>query len=315
MTAITRVEASSPSTISQNNDTFCNRITNLFKKILEYKNAISAGIGALSAYSFGAIIGVGFGLAAYGVFSFLKYKSNANNAEAQSAQVNQSQENTKIKYPIVRKFPPKSEVDTIIWEKNDNGQMEFVSKNGQMNCFDDKEILKTHGSSVKKLTQKIYCVSDKKYYPMEIGFDHKGRSIIQQQAIRGCTAATAAMLIVDNGGNFNVSILQGRSLADNGRILQDIQDANLRGKKAIETRVENLKELSEQIKKNGPAIVSIDNNGSHSIVVDEISDNGVRLRDPYHGWSITVTKEAFEKRFSGNTIIQVVNRHSWFPFI
>ncbi|NGX41937.1 MAG: hypothetical protein K940chlam7_00211 [Chlamydiae bacterium] len=33
--------------------------------------------------------------------------------------------------------------------------------------------------------------------------------------------------------------------------------------------------------------------------------DSARIRDPYHGWEITVTLGSLEKRFSGGSVIQV----------
>jgi hypothetical protein len=58
--------------------------------------------------------------------------------------------------------------------------------------------------------------------------------------------------------------------------------------------------LKNEISLYGPCILSIQGLkegriGGHFIIVDEISDdfNKVRIRDPFHGWEITITKDAF----------------------
>lgn len=72
----------------------------------------------------------------------------------------------------------------------------------------------------------------------------------------------------------------------------------------------DINDLRKAIEQNGSAIISISDPkaGSHSLIVDEISEKGVRVRCPYHGWAITVTKEAFKSRFDEDeAIIQIVN--------
>ncbi len=39
----------------------------------------------------------------------------------------------------------------------------------------------------------------------------------------------------------------------------------------------------------------IHSNGSHEIVIDEVAEEGVHLRDPYHGWAIIVSHQSFRK--------------------
>ena len=46
--------------------------------------------------------------------------------------------------------------------------------------------------------------------------------------------------------------------------------------------------------------------------MDDVSEDlqQVRLRDPYHGWEITVSAKAFQSRWKGNQkIIQIENKN------
>lgn len=94
-------------------------------------------------------------------------------------------------------------------------------------------------------------------------------------------------------------------------IQQDIRKA---GFKPMVTSLESnsLKTLRDQLLEYGSAIVSIidPQAGCHSIIVDEVSKDlkQVRLRDPYHGWKITVSAEAFQSRWKGQTVIQIENK-------
>ena len=66
------------------------------------------------------------------------------------------------------------------------------------------------------------------------------------------------------------------------------------------------KELKEHLKAYGSAIVSAGGEiGAHVIIVDAIDDDGVDIRDSFHGWSIKITKEAFLSRYSGGPLIQL----------
>lgn len=132
------------------------------------------------------------------------------------------------------------------------------------------------------------------------------KTIIQQQATRGCTAATAAMLIMDNRKKPDLIALRTRSLAYDQDQIRDIQNAGL---KAVINSANNLSELRNLIIQNDSCIVSVSGRlGGHVIVVDEVSKNlcKIRLRDPYHGWEITVNSEAFLKEWHGGTAIQIV---------
>lgn len=92
--------------------------------------------------------------------------------------------------------------------------------------------------------------------------------------------------------------MRSRNLAKQDVELRDLEKAGLQG---FYSHASNLSELREVIMKNGSAIVSIEVTGVHAVVVDDISQDlsKVRLRDPYHGWEITVTAEAFVKAWEG----------------
>jgi hypothetical protein len=136
---------------------------------------------------------------------------------------------------------------------------------------------------------------------------HK-KPIILQQGVSGCTAAAAAMLIMDAGGKPSIRELLNRNLGFDDNIMTDIREAKLN---PINTETgKNLKELRELlIKNNSSAIVSVGGEAdNHVLVVDAISKDlsQVRVRDPFHGWEITVTAEAFLRRWHGGKAIQIV---------
>lgn len=190
-----------------------------------------------------------------------------------------------------RKIPPLSIVDTFIATSSG-----IKSAHGKGELFSDHEI-------VEKLPiVRRQLIGDKVYAE----FTKYGKAIIQQQATRGCTAATSAMLIVDNGKQPKISNLKMRNLGDDANQIKDMKEAGL---KPVINTANTLLELRKLILKHGSAIVSVNNKlGAHVIVADDISANlsRIRLRDPYHGWEITVTKEAFLKEWSGGKAIQIL---------
>lgn len=185
--------------------------------------------------------------------------------------------------PQVRRTPPQSLVDTMGVEGRD----------GEL--FADNDIV--HKSPIvrtRALGEGVYAT-----------YTTNRKAIVQQQAARGCTAATAAMLILDHGRLPNVNGLRERNLGNTDDQVRDLEVAGLTAKL---TKAATLDELERAIRKNGSAIVSISGSiGSHVVVVDEVSAVGVRLRDPYHGWEIIVTRAAFEREWGllKEEIIQV----------
>lgn len=183
-----------------------------------------------------------------------------------------------------------------------NGKFRSVLPEG-VKFYKDSEILKLH-PTIQKIDLGDNITADR---------TDNGKIVILQQAKRGCTAAVAAMLIHDAGKSVNLNSLRNTNLGNTGSIKRWISEAGLIPKVTKlslqdTTSDELLNRLQKLIESRGPAIVSTGNDiGSHVIVVDEINTKAgsVRLRDPYHGWAITVTKEAFLRGFDGGRIIQI----------
>jgi hypothetical protein len=132
-------------------------------------------------------------------------------------------------------------------------------------------------------------------WTLEVRYSQHGKAIIQQQSIYSCTAASSAMLIFDKGGTPNWNLLKTRGESQANIERDDIEQA---GYNPIETKVKTLKveSLRELILNNGSCIVNLP---GHALVVDEVSEDllTVRLRDPCHGWEITVNSAAFEREW------------------
>lgn len=162
-----------------------------------------------------------------------------------------------------------------------------------------------------------------------------GKTVIQQQALRGCTAGVSAMLIADHGKQPKLGEMQQRDLGEDVDVILDIRDAGLKEKvsnltdkeqkpvyvtnamsyaerKKIQEKIRCslslISELKKLIEEHGSAIVSIHGEiGGHVIVVDAIDDDltCAIIRDPFHGWMITISMDAFRRTFSGGSIIQI----------
>ena len=98
-----------------------------------------------------------------------------------------------------------------------------------------------------------------------------------------------------------------RELAGNHVMKLDITEAGLKPK---ETSCQTMKDLEKALRENGSAIVTVNSGvGGHVVVVDAITPEAVRLRDPYHGWEVSVHRKAFERSWGGlqraSPVIQV----------
>jgi hypothetical protein len=174
---------------------------------------------------------------------------------------------------------------------------------GEEKCFTDEEILSVHTPFTEMTERGVHVAI----------YEENGRHFhtIQQQASRGCSAGAAAMLILDLGRHLSdYNALWGRSLSDHRAVRGDIATAGLTPLvhefEPNLTREERAEILENLLRSYGPAVVAISDNevGGHFIVVDSIDANQAIVRDPYHGWRITVTREALTGRLSGNPVIQ-----------
>jgi hypothetical protein len=249
--------------------------------------------------------------------------------------------------PLERRYPPVVCADSVIaLNSKESGLPPAISAHGKTEVFKDEDILEVH-EVIKK--EEIDAPSG-----VYIEKTKHDKAIIQQQATRGCTAAVAAMLIVDNGKKTSLNVLANRNLGIDVDIIGDIEAAGL---KPLSSPVNSLTDLRSAILNNGSAIVSGGSNigsddesesdtevdieaqkqalststiefvaensdsdfegdseddemdiGSHVVIVDDVSEDlkSVRLRDPYHGWEITVKTTAFEKFvLYGSDVIQI----------
>tara|TARA_A100001015_G_scaffold316036_1_gene429326 strand:+ start:4725 stop:5717 length:993 start_codon:yes stop_codon:yes gene_type:complete len=191
-----------------------------------------------------------------------------------------------------RRYPPLSFSDTI---RNGRG----VNGNGKETFISDKEILKVHKEVEDKTLQKG------SFFKVDIHKTEQGKWVMVQPARRACTAAATAMLILDKGGQVDIPALLSRNLGEIENMVSDIEKAGLIPL-VTHTKGRSLEELNEHLKAHGPAIVSVGGEiGNHVIIVDAVHDDGVDIRDSFHGWSVKITKEAFLSRYSEGPLIQI----------
>lgn len=225
-----------------------------------------------------------------GVRARLFYKHEAPAAVDKVDSINLSRQSSLLAQD--RKYPPIGLCDTI--QMTPSGQIKSGHPKGHL--FSDDNIVQNLPIIKKtELAPDIYA-----YYTQN------DKAIIQQQATRGCTAATAAMLIMDHHKNIDLNQLQTRNLGNDNDQLRDIKNAGLN---PCTSYAKNLSALRELICSYNSCIVSLSGAlGGHVVVVDEVSQDlsTVRLRDPYHGWEITVTQEAFLQEWRGGDVIFIV---------
>lgn len=220
--------------------------------------------------------------------------------------------------PQDRKIPPLSERDTVQYITKDHYDLNLLTLAIKLNIvqtgfFEGSYLMSDHGVThffqeediIEKLDViKEVSIGRTKDREVFASYTSHNKAIIQQQATRGCTAAAAAMLILDHGKVVDMNELYTRNLGKNDDEENDIKKAGL---VPIMNKVSDMTTLRQALINHGSAIVTIDFDGAHVIVVDDISEDltRVRLRDPYHGWEITVKSSAFVPICKFGNIIQV----------
>ena len=199
---------------------------------------------------------------------------------------------TAAAFPIVRSFPKVGLADSRFENVN------------QKRVFYDHEI------------REVHQVINTTMIPLPIGFDLQVTNtvhdvpIIQQQCLRGCTAATAAMMILQNGkmlSEHQSQLIYRCGLRNGSQIESDLSYVGLRSRVTNAYTLQNLRSLLVD-QGSGIAEISDSDVGGHSIILDEVSEDlqTVRLRDPFHGWEISVASGAVVKRHPDLKVLQVI---------
>lgn len=182
-----------------------------------------------------------------------------------------------------------------LYPKRGFHQMSALGEHGYGLSYQDDAIL-----AVSKITKTINVLNT------EIWFSESNKPILLQQATRGCTAACVGMLVYEkNPTAFNqriVSALSSTNLGNDNTMVASLKQSELT---PLVTTTSDIEQMKSLISQHGSAIVSVDSgNGGHVIMVDAITEESVLIRDPYHGWEITITLKAF-KNSNPSKMIQV----------
>lgn len=145
----------------------------------------------------------------------------------------------------------------------------------------------------EKIIEKYPC---KKYTPGKtfippMGYTEDGKCIIQQPGVRACVFTCAAMVLHDKGVNFDFGALYSTNLENNEKLGRLVNEY---GYKLVSIN-NQLSDLQKWIQSNGSLLVDIDAPylGGHEVVVDEINQDTVIMRDPLHGWKIKIPTDYF----------------------
>lgn len=203
----------------------------------------------------------------------------AKRANEQS-ESERTQKKLKAEVIPVRLFPPVSMFDTC------SSITGLVSEHGQGVCFRDSEIIDV---LVKRTSHK------------EVLKTTSGKAVLQQQSVRGCTAACVEMLRADQGFRVDWNRMKAMNLGTNETMSAQLRLSGIELKVCERVSFDALQDL---LNKYGSAIVGVQTDiKAHAVILDRINlkEKYVDLRDPYHGWAVRVTLEAFQKAIGSHT--------------
>ncbi|MEI6242191.1 MAG: hypothetical protein WCP39_02160 [Chlamydiota bacterium] len=141
----------------------------------------------------------------------------------------------------------------------------------------------------------------------------EGHSIFQQERCGEGQMAVFSMLAFDFDPTIPIKTAMNHRLYNQG-IETLFISMKLFPQTSVVVRPQDLIPL---IEKDGPVAIHVVVPSIHDfwLVVDDLSPNGVIIRDPFHGWCIKVTTEAFENmwRIGGEEITKVFQIVKYVP--
>jgi hypothetical protein len=201
-----------------------------------------------------------------------------------------------------RRYPRVSHLDTP--RKKQRTQPKFSK------CFRDDEIIEILADTAGRGTQSAHTVHFR-LSPAISGVRLNQLHILQQSASKGCGPAVYTMRALDLGNPESGQRMQHISQLTNSDDLKryfeneglTVKIDQVKNGKVATSEAEGqdiLDYLSERIPVEGPVITSITDHeiDGHWIIVDEVTENDLKIRDPFHGWMIRVTRESFFERIA-----------------
>lgn len=248
--------------------------------------------------------------------------------------------NASIGKGLPRAYPPLGPSDTIIVRVEDLKRFEsdFSDRSFSPHCdgseklFADEEILQVHVSLLHLNPPSrplILGAREPGGFKIEVGHAvipvsvvlRHGKIIhtLQQQAIRSCMHACGSMLLLDSLSRYGIGqvgdvglfrdVTYGSLDNDEGLLFslgRALRGSGLRPK--LVSYGGNAESLAKLVSLHGAAAVDIGGElGGHEIVVNRVygekGDLFAEVRDPFHGWLITVPFASLVKRRLGSSAI------------
>jgi hypothetical protein len=187
--------------------------------------------------------------------------------------------------------------------------LDEFKKEWQDKGLDIEEEIKKNDAIIKKFHQERGIDLEKETEKAEkaISITREGKHVILQQALRSCVPTCVGMLVLDHGKIPNYFDIANADLANEQLAEMWFKEAGLASKCSYLDRKKTT--LVQSLNNHGPGILSINHPdvGGHVIILDEISiqKQTATIRDPFHGWMITVRLQSLLK-YAGGYFLQVI---------
>lgn len=131
--------------------------------------------------------------------------------------------------------------------------------------------------------------------------EETGKHVFQQKGLKSGFIACVYMLLCDHSEHYlnnrpNHTYLNITNYESMMRFLnEEIARHPNTDLQAIRTRVKSFEEFKEKLEMHGSACIKVNSDTPRMIIVDRINKENteIDIRDPFHGWAITITAEAF----------------------
>lgn len=162
--------------------------------------------------------------------------------------------------------------------------------------------LKSEIVSISKISSSGRLKTESRaFIPRTVSENSKG--IVQQCAIKTCGQTCVAMLLLDHEMTPDFKTISAGSWSNNKSMIKLLADGGLKAESdmlSTKSKNEFILRLKSQVDRKGSTIVGIKGLkegriGGHLLICDYVSFDllSVRIRDPWHGWEMTVTADAF----------------------
>lgn len=155
---------------------------------------------------------------------------------------------------------------------------------GSMKPEKYEKYLKLFETSLQEIDKAVHA----------IGVTERGEHVLLQQAVKSCVPTCIGMLLLDRGKTPNYGAIVNTHLSKIEESISWVKEAGLRPIVTELSESSAVETLKQCLQTEGPGMLSVSNEtiGYHVIILDAIEGDTARIREPFHGWSLTIKLDA-----------------------